>query len=99
MAACLRDLPRRHGLPWPTAPRWRLRSSRIEAGGRHDTAQAGYRLDDRLGSSRPTLAGRSLSDLGRVATELPDRPHRAIPRRLSADPLWDVRAIAHDTTH
>src|SRR4029077_19504816 len=35
----------------------------------------------------PALAGRSLSDLGRVATELPDRPHRAVPRRLSADPL------------
>jgi hypothetical protein len=56
MAACLRDLRRRHGLPLPTAPSWRLRSSRIEAGGRHEAAQAGYRLDDRLGSSRPALA-------------------------------------------
>src|SRR5215831_1074817 len=87
MAACVRDLRRRHGLPLPTAPSWRLRSSRIEAGGRHEAAQAGYRLDDRLGSSRPALARRSLSDLGRVAAELPDRPHRAVPRRLSADPL------------
>src|SRR5260370_7721559 len=33
MVTCLRDLRRRHGLPWPTAPRWRSRSSRIEAEG------------------------------------------------------------------
>ena len=35
----------------------------------------------------PQLGRRPVSDLGRVAAEVPDRPHRALQGRLSADAL------------
>ena len=45
------------------------------------------RLGNRLGPPRPALDRRPVPDLGRVAPDVPDRPHRALPRRLPADAL------------
>ena len=48
----------------------------------------GHGLADGLGPSRPQVGRGPVSDLGgHPRLQVPDRPHRALPGRLSADPL------------
>ena len=54
----------------------------------NEPARAGHGLADGLGPSRSQVGRGPLSDLGRdPRCQMPDRPHRAVQGRLSADPL------------
>src|SRR5262249_18328872 len=53
----------------------------------HESASAGHRLGHRFRPPRSALGREPLSNLGRVAAEVPDRAYRALHGSLSANAL------------